>query len=91
MQIGDGLPVAVAFVAILMGLNLLEVVPLRLPSLDVDVRSLSLPPTLQAYLAGASWFGDWHRAGISSVLSSCAARLPGRWAVGTGGAGVEVD
>ncbi|GAB4816768.1 hypothetical protein N2152v2_003814 [Parachlorella kessleri] len=54
-QIGDGLPVAVAAIAILMGLNLLEVVPLRLPSLDVDVRSLSLPPALQAYLAGLTF------------------------------------
>lgn len=29
--------------------------PLRLPSLDVDVRRLALPPTLQAYLAGATF------------------------------------
>ena len=54
LQIGDGLPVAVALIAVLMGLNLLEVVPLRLPSLDVDVRSFRLPPALQAYLAGGS-------------------------------------
>ena len=30
-----------------MGLNLLEVLPLRLPSLDVDVRTLKAPPILQ--------------------------------------------
>lgn len=30
----------------------LQVLPLQLPSLDVDVRSLSAPPALQAYLAG---------------------------------------
>jgi hypothetical protein len=47
-QFGQGLPVAVSLVAILMGLNLLEVVQLRLPSLDVDVRQLSAPPLLQA-------------------------------------------
>ena len=37
----------VAVVAILMGLNLLEVLPFRLPSLDVDVRTLQVPPILQ--------------------------------------------
>lgn len=31
-----------------MGLNLLELLPLRLPSLDVDVRQLQAPPLLQA-------------------------------------------
>ena len=30
-----------------MGLNLLDVVRLRLPSLDVDVRQLAAPPLLQ--------------------------------------------
>lgn len=35
-----------------MGLNLLELLPLRLPSLDVDVRGLGVPPAAQAYLAG---------------------------------------
>lgn len=30
-----------------MGLNLLEVLPVRLPSLDVDVRGLHAPPLLQ--------------------------------------------
>ncbi len=30
-------------------------VPLRLPSLDVDVRKLSIPPAAQAYLAGATF------------------------------------
>ena len=51
-QIGDGLPIAVSLVAVAMGLNLLEVLPLRLPSLDVDTRGLGLPPAVQAYLAG---------------------------------------
>ncbi|KAK9820537.1 hypothetical protein WJX72_011397 [[Myrmecia] bisecta] len=54
-QIGSGLPIAVSCVAIIMGLNLLEVVQLRLPSLDVDVRQLSAPPALQAYLAGLTF------------------------------------
>ena len=46
-QIGVGLPVAVSLVAIAMGLNLLEVMPVRLPSLDVDVRAFAAPPLLQ--------------------------------------------
>ena len=33
--------------AILMGLNLLEVVQLRIPAVDLDVRQLGLPPLLQ--------------------------------------------
>ena len=39
----------VALVAILMGLNLLEVVQLRLPAVDLDVRQLGLPPLLQVW------------------------------------------
>ncbi|PSC75629.1 cytochrome c-type biogeneis [Micractinium conductrix] len=54
-QIGDGLPIAVSLVAVAMGLNLLEVLPLRLPSLDVDTRGLGLPPAVQAYLAGLTF------------------------------------
>ena len=42
---------AVSGVAVLMGLNLLGALPLRLPSLDVDVRRLSVPPLLQVTLA----------------------------------------
>ena len=37
----------VSLVAIAMGLNLLELLPFRLPSLDVDVRTLQVPPLLQ--------------------------------------------
>ncbi|KAI7839361.1 hypothetical protein COHA_006886 [Chlorella ohadii] len=54
-QIGDGLPIAVSLVAIAMGLNLLELLPLRLPSVDVDVRGLGVPPAAQAYLAGLTF------------------------------------
>eukprot|EP00879_Flechtneria_rotunda_P018121 GHRR01019003.1.p1 GENE.GHRR01019003.1~~GHRR01019003.1.p1 ORF type:complete len:369 (+),score=127.62 GHRR01019003.1:681-1787(+) len=52
---GKGLPIAVGLVAVVMGLNLLEVMPLRLPSLDVDVRKAKLPAPLTAYLAGAAF------------------------------------
>lgn len=38
-----------------MGLNLLEVLPLRFPTLDVDVRSLGLPPLAVAYAAGLTF------------------------------------
>ncbi len=44
---GAGLPIAVSLVAIVMGLNLLNALPLQLPSLDVDVRGLAAPPLLQ--------------------------------------------
>ncbi|CAL8460682.1 g213 [Coccomyxa elongata] len=54
-QFGDGLPIAVGIVAVIMGLNLLEMLPLALPSLDVDVRQLSAPPLVQAYLAGLTF------------------------------------
>ncbi|KAK9867225.1 hypothetical protein WJX84_011459 [Apatococcus fuscideae] len=54
-QIGQGLPVAVSLVAILMGANLLELLPLQLPSLNVDTRALGLPPLAQAYLAGLTF------------------------------------
>jgi hypothetical protein len=46
-QVGNGLPAAVSLVAIAMGLNLLGLLPLKLPSLDVDVRQLSAPPLIQ--------------------------------------------
>lgn len=55
IQIGDTLPLIVSVVAILMGLNLLEVITFQLPSLDVDVRKLNLPPAAQAYLAGLTF------------------------------------
>lgn len=52
--LGDGLPVLVSLLAVVMGLNLLQVLTLPLPSLlaDVDVRSASLPKPVKAYAAG---------------------------------------
>lgn len=46
---------AVGAVALLMGLNLLEVLPLRFPSVDVDVRALGLPPLAVAFAAGLTF------------------------------------
>lgn len=58
-QIGQGLPIGVSCLAILMGLNLLEIVELQLPSFlgNFDARSAaaSLPSSVQAYLAGLTF------------------------------------
>ena len=56
-QIGIGLPVIVSLIAILMGLNLLEIVPLRLPSLGsgTDWISPNLPDAARSYLLGLTF------------------------------------
>jgi cytochrome c-type biogenesis protein len=55
-QIGIGLPIAVSLVAIIMGLNLLEILPLRFPSLGAtDWITEDLPPTVRSYLLGLTF------------------------------------
>ncbi|KAM7252112.1 hypothetical protein ACFE04_023995 [Oxalis oulophora] len=58
-QIGQGLPVAASGVAIIMGLNLLEIIELQLPSFfdNFDPRSAAsnFPSSVQAYLAGLTF------------------------------------
>ncbi|CAL5098383.1 unnamed protein product [Urochloa decumbens] len=58
-QVGQGLPVAASGLALVMGLNLLEVVELQLPSFfsDFDPRTAAanLPSSVQAYLAGLTF------------------------------------
>jgi cytochrome c-type biogenesis protein len=55
-QVGRGLPVVVAVVAILMGLNLLEALPLRLPSFDgMEWISDNLPHGVRSYLLGVTF------------------------------------
>ncbi|XP_031104642.1 cytochrome c-type biogenesis ccda-like chloroplastic protein isoform X1 [Ipomoea triloba] len=58
-QIGRGLPVAASSLAIIMGLNLLEVIELQLPSFfnnfDPREAAASLPSSVQAYLAGLTF------------------------------------
>ncbi|CAM6088541.1 unnamed protein product [Calypogeia fissa] len=58
-QIGQGLPVAVSIFAMIMGLNLLELIELQLPSLfgDFDPKqaAANLPSSAQAYLAGLTF------------------------------------
>lgn len=58
-QIGQGLPVAASSLAIIMGLNLLEVLELQLPSFfdnfDPRAAAANFPPSVQAYLAGLTF------------------------------------
>ncbi|MEL7078441.1 MAG: cytochrome c biogenesis protein CcdA, partial [Cyanobacteria bacterium J06582_2] len=55
-QIGVGLPIVVSLVAIAMGLNLLEIVSFRFPSLGAtDWISDDLPRGLRSYLIGLTF------------------------------------
>jgi len=55
-QIGIGLPIVVSIVAILMGLNLLEALPLQLPSfIGLDWISKDLPEAVRSYLLGLTF------------------------------------
>ncbi|KAL2496079.1 Cytochrome [Forsythia ovata] len=58
-QIGQGLPLAASFVAVIMGLNLLEVIELQLPSFfnnfDPRAAAANFPSSVQAYLAGLTF------------------------------------
>ncbi|HHP7244630.1 MAG TPA: cytochrome c biogenesis protein CcdA [Elainellaceae cyanobacterium] len=55
-QIGIGLPIVVSLIAILMGLNLLDALPLRLPSLGgMEWISNDLPEAARSYLIGLTF------------------------------------
>jgi cytochrome c-type biogenesis protein len=55
-QIGLGLPIVVSAIAILMGLNLLEALPFRLPSWGgMDWFSQELPASVKSYLIGVTF------------------------------------
>jgi cytochrome c-type biogenesis protein len=55
-QIGVGLPIVVSAIAIIMGLNLLEVLPLRFPSLGAtDWIKDDFPAGLRSYLLGLTF------------------------------------
>ncbi|KAH1143228.1 hypothetical protein AAZX31_12G136300 [Glycine max] len=58
-QIGQGLPLAASGLAIIMGLNLLEIIELRLPSFfdsfDPRAAAANFPSSVQAYLAGLTF------------------------------------
>lgn len=55
-QVGIGLPIVVSVLAILMGLNLLEALPLPMPSIgNTDFLNEGLPLTLKSYLLGLTF------------------------------------
>ncbi len=55
-QVGVGLPIIVSTIAILMGLNLLEALPLQLPSFGgMNWISKDLPPGWRSYLIGLTF------------------------------------
>jgi cytochrome c-type biogenesis protein len=55
-KIGLGLPIVVSIIAILMGLNLLEALPLQMPSFDsVGWVPKDLPAGLRSYLLGLTF------------------------------------
>ncbi|MFE4105517.1 cytochrome c biogenesis protein CcdA [Almyronema epifaneia] len=78
-QVGIGLPIIVSLVAILMGLNLLEALPLRLPSLGAtELVQKNLPQSLKSYLLGLT-FGLVASPCSTPVLATLLA-----WISGTG-------
>ncbi|XP_002531046.2 cytochrome c-type biogenesis ccda-like chloroplastic protein [Ricinus communis] len=58
-QIGQGLPLAASGLAVIMGLNLLEIIELQLPSFfnnfDPRAAAANFPSSVQAYLAGLTF------------------------------------
>ncbi len=55
-QIGLGLPIIVSILAILMGLNLLEALPIPLPNFgNIDILNRGFPLALQSYLLGLTF------------------------------------
>lgn len=55
-QIGIGLPIIVSLIAIIMGLNLLELIPLNFPSLgNTDWIKKDFPPAIRSYLFGLTF------------------------------------
>ena len=55
-QIGVGLPIIVSLIAIIMGLNLLEIIPLSFPSLGAtDWIKSDFPPAIRSYLLGLTF------------------------------------
>jgi len=55
-QIGVGLPIIVSIIAIIMGLNLLEALPIQFPSLgETSWISQDLPPGVRSYLLGLTF------------------------------------
>ncbi|NJL84479.1 MAG: cytochrome c biogenesis protein CcdA, partial [Chloroflexaceae bacterium] len=77
-QIGVGLPIVVSAIAILMGLNLLEIVPLRFPSIGVtDWIAEDLPVGARSYLLGLT-FGLVASPCSTPVLATLLAWVAGK-------------
>lgn len=77
-QVGIGLPIIVSIIAIIMGLNLLEALPLQLPAVGgMEWISQELPQGVRAYLIGLS-FGLVASPCSTPVLASLLA-----WVVNT--------
>lgn len=85
-QLGIGLPIFVSLVAILMGLNLLEILPLRFPSLGAtDWIKEDFPAGLRSYLLGLT-FGLVASPCSTPVLATLLAWVAATqdWTVGAG-------
>ncbi len=55
-QIGIGLPIFVSTIAIIMGLNLLEIIPLKFPNFDLGASiKETLPDSVKSYLLGLTF------------------------------------
>lgn len=55
-QVGEGLPIVISLVAILMGLNLLEILPLRLPAWGgIEWIGKEWPTGVRSYLLGLTF------------------------------------
>lgn len=83
-QIGIGLPILVSVIAILMGLNLLELIPLRFPSLTAtDWITEDFPDGLRSYLLGLT-FGLIASPCSTPVLATLLAWVAGTqdWVLG---------
>jgi cytochrome c-type biogenesis protein len=78
-QVGVGLPMIIAVIAIIMGLNLLEALPFRLPDFGgTDWISKDLPASVRSYLLGVT-FGLVASPCSTPVLAALLA-----WVSGTG-------
>jgi len=83
-QIGIGLPIIVSLIAIIMGLNLLEVINLQFPSLGATswIKD-DFPPAIRSYLLGLT-FGLIASPCSTPVLATLLAWVASTGAIGTG-------
>jgi len=83
-QIGIGLPIIVSLIAIIMGLNLLEVITLQFPSLGATnwIKD-DFPPSVRSYLLGLT-FGLIASPCSTPVLVTLLAWVASTGAIGTG-------